>query len=42
MGPVDLAFAGATVLSELVVTLWLLLAADRPRGSGHQTVSPPH
>ena len=31
LGPVDIAFAGATVLSEFVVTLWLLLAADRQR-----------
>lgn len=30
-GPADLALGGATVLSELVVALWLLLAADRPR-----------
>ena len=33
LGPLDLAFGGATVLSEFVVTLWLLLAADRPRRS---------
>ena len=31
LGPVDFTFAGATVLSEFVVTLWLILAADRPR-----------
>lgn len=31
LGPVDIAAGGATVLSELVITLWLLLASDRPR-----------
>ncbi len=30
LGALDLVLSGATVLSELVVTLWLLLAADRP------------
>jgi hypothetical protein len=30
--PLDLAAAAASVTSELVVILWLLLAADRPRG----------
>jgi hypothetical protein len=29
LGPVDIALGAATVLSELAVTLWLLLAADR-------------
>jgi hypothetical protein len=30
LGPADMVLAGATVLSELAITLWLLLAADRP------------
>jgi len=31
LGPIDLAFAAATVLSEFTITLWLIFASDRPR-----------
>ncbi len=30
LGPLDIAFGAATVLSELIVTLWLIFLSDRP------------
>jgi hypothetical protein len=40
VGPVDLAAAIATVLSEFGVILWLILAADRPMKPGMQRAAP--